>query len=461
MLRLRTDEQLVSLFRKGVDEAFDVIDARYRPRLLRYTRRMLGGCGADAEAALQDVFLSAYGALRRDDRPIALRAWLYRIAKNRCIDEMRRPAPAPADVLDLSRGPLRDPVVESERRERVRQLLMDIDHLPEQQRRAATLRWLEGRSYAEIAATLGVGTKAVKSLLVRARIGLADADEARNAPCAEIHRELAAAFERGVRMTGRSRRHLRDCAACRDYRRRLRGIDRALGLAAPGHGALATLAKLVGIGGAGSGAAVGAGTVAVGGPIAAKVTALVCCGVVTAGVAELKAHPTRVAPAPAHASGSAPPATPATPAAVGHRVDRAVPPAAAPAPRHTAPSHVEPRTHASALAPLRDSMLVPHRVAVPAAKPITPRQAARTTGGTLAPEEPAATADTDAPLQESVTGLAATPDASTIAPPEEEPATPDATMPATDPATPAPAPDLAVPAGATPAPEQAAAPSGP
>ena len=54
-----------------------------------------GRCSAaraqDAEDALQDVFVRAYGALRANDRDVSLRAWLYRIAHNRCIDELRRP----------------------------------------------------------------------------------------------------------------------------------------------------------------------------------------------------------------------------------------------------------------------------------------------------------------------------------------------------------------------------------
>ena len=118
--------------------------SRATTRLLAYTRRMLGGSRTDAEDAIQDVFFSAYCALRHDERPITLRAWLYRIAHNRCIDQIRRPSPAPADVLDVSRAPLRDPVAEAERRENVRRLVDDMRRLPEQQRSALLMRGLEG-----------------------------------------------------------------------------------------------------------------------------------------------------------------------------------------------------------------------------------------------------------------------------------------------------------------------------
>ena len=105
LLPLRSDEQLVALFRLGNEDAFRVIHDRFRPRLFAYARQMLGGSRSDAEDVLQDVFLRAYGALRNDDRPVTLRAWLYRVAHNRCIDHLRRPVPPPAEVYELSRTP--------------------------------------------------------------------------------------------------------------------------------------------------------------------------------------------------------------------------------------------------------------------------------------------------------------------------------------------------------------------
>ena len=88
LLRLRSDEQLVALFRGGSDDAFRAIHDRYRARLLAYARQMLHGAIGDPEDALQDVFMRAYRALRASERPVILRAWLYRIAHNRCIDEL-------------------------------------------------------------------------------------------------------------------------------------------------------------------------------------------------------------------------------------------------------------------------------------------------------------------------------------------------------------------------------------
>jgi len=293
LLRLRSDEQLVALFRAGNDAAFSVIHDRYRQRLFAYSRQMLGGSRQDAEDALQDVFLRAYSSLRSNDRPLSLRAWLYRVAHNRCIDQLRRPTPPAADLFDTSRKPLHDPMDETIRREDLRQLVEDVRRLPEQQRSALLLREMDGMSYAELAEVLGVSLQAVKSLLVRARIGLVEAIEARDTACVEIRLDLADAFDRGVRASGVARRHMRDCQGCVAYRTQLRAVRHGLDVLGPGgSGPLAALLKLAGLGGAGSAGAAGAGGAgaASGGVLAAastgtavKVAAVVCCAALTAG----------------------------------------------------------------------------------------------------------------------------------------------------------------------------------
>jgi len=308
LLRLRSDEQLVALFRAGNDAAFSVIHDRYRQRLFVYARQMLGGSRQDAEDALQDVFLRAYSSLRISDRPVSLRAWLYRVAHNRCIDHLRKPVPPAIDLFETSRRPLHDPMIEAERREDLRRLIEDVRRLPDQQRSALLMREMDGLSYAELAEALGVSLQAVKSLLVRARIGLVEAVEARDTACAEIRGDLADAFDRGVRASGRSRRHLRDCAACTDYRTQLRGVREGLGALSPGPGPLAAALKLLGLGGAAGGgaasggvAAGGGAAVVAGGGTAAKVTAVVCCAALAAGGAAEVTHIME----PAHRGGTA------------------------------------------------------------------------------------------------------------------------------------------------------------
>jgi RNA polymerase sigma factor (sigma-70 family) len=220
LLRLRSDEQLLALFRAGREDAFRALHDRYHERLLAYVRHMLRG-SSEAEDVVQDVFLRAYGALASGDRDIAVRPWLYRVAHNRCIDYVRR-APAPPLQPDELLPGGTDPVIEAERREKLHRLVADLHNLPEAQRSALIIRELEGLSYEDLASALGVTVPAVKSLLVRARSGLADAALARDADCAEIRAELALAVDRPGRPPRLLRDHLRVCDSCRAHRQALR-----------------------------------------------------------------------------------------------------------------------------------------------------------------------------------------------------------------------------------------------
>jgi RNA polymerase sigma factor (sigma-70 family) len=279
LLRLRSDEQLVALFRAGHDEAFRVIHDRYRQRLFAYTRQMLPR-RQDAEDALQDIFVRAYSGLRANHRELALRAWLYRVAHNRCIDELRRPAPPPPEVIQLLRAPEHDPIAQADQRESLRRLIADVRRLPDQQRSALLMRELGGMSYADLSVALGVTVPAVKSLLVRARLALGQALAARDTACSDIREELIVAHDRGLRAGATARRHMRDCSGCREFRHQLRGVSRRFGAIVPTLGPLGVLANLLGVGGAGGGAAGGA--VAAGGA-AGTSTAVVSVGALSAG----------------------------------------------------------------------------------------------------------------------------------------------------------------------------------
>lgn len=282
LLRLRSDEQLVKLFRQGNEDAFRAIHDRYRARLFAYTRQMLAGSRQDAEDALQDVFVRAYGALRADNREVSLRAWLYRVAHNRCIDELRRPAPPPPEVFEQIRPPAHDPIAQTEQRESLRRLVEDVRRLPEQQRSALLMREIVGMSYVDLAAALDVTVPAVKSLLVRSRMGLAQAAEARDTACVQIREQLIDAHDRGVRASGLTRRHLHDCAGCRAYRRELKTMRERFAALTPALGPVALLAKLLGIGG-GGGAAAGTAAAGGGASAAAGGAAAVSCGAAVGG----------------------------------------------------------------------------------------------------------------------------------------------------------------------------------
>ena len=264
LLRFQDDEQLVALTRKGHQHAFDALVERYQSRLLGFCRQMLGST-EDAEDVLQEVFVAAYNAMVADERPIAVKPWLYRIARNRSLNHLRKPTADGQDTMDTH--PHMNGVTTLERvqnREEFRNLLSDVGELPETQRSALLLREIDAMSYEEIAQAMDTTVPGVKSLLVRARIALAESSQARQLTCDDVRLELAEAAEGIAKVTGPVRRHLKTCDPCREFRSQLRSDTKALAAIFPAGPLLllkgALVAKLSGLfGGGGGGAAAGAG----------------------------------------------------------------------------------------------------------------------------------------------------------------------------------------------------------
>jgi RNA polymerase sigma factor (sigma-70 family) len=338
LLKLQGDPKLIAMARGGNPGAFEAIVDRYQARLLGFCRQMLRS-NEDAEDVLQEVFVNAYRAMLADEREINLRPWLYRIARNRCLNHLRKPTADAQESMDMV--PMVEAASTAEKvsnREEFRQLLSDVGKLPETQRSALLLREMDAMSYEEIAAAMETSVPSVKSLLVRARISLAEASQARQLTCGEVRLELAEAAEGLRKVSGPIRRHVRDCEECADFRSQVRSNDKVMAALFPA-GALVALkgfilSKLgfgassgasagtagVGTAGAGAGAtaaatATGAGAVsgvgaalggsgaagglgAVGGAIGAKAVAgVVTAAVITAGAVEVN-QKTDTAPVP-------------------------------------------------------------------------------------------------------------------------------------------------------------------
>jgi RNA polymerase sigma factor (sigma-70 family) len=248
--------------RSGNPSAFETIVDRYQGRLLGFCRQMLGST-EDAEDVLQEVFVNAYRAMLRDEREINLRPWLYRIARNRCLNHLRKPTADAQESMDMV------PAVEASstaekvhNREEFRQLLIDVKRLPETQRSALLLREMDALSYEEIAAAMDTTVPSVKSLLVRARISLAEASQARLLTCGEVRVELSEASEGLRKVSGPVRRHVRECDECADFRSQVRSNEKVLAALSPIGPLIALkgfIASKLGLGGAG-----GAGTATAG-----------------------------------------------------------------------------------------------------------------------------------------------------------------------------------------------------
>jgi RNA polymerase sigma factor (sigma-70 family) len=276
LLRLQSDDRLILLIRAGNEGAFELLFERYRPRLLSFCRHMLGS-KEDAEDVLQDLFVAAYNAIRADERELNVRPWLYRIARNRCLNHLRRPVQDGRDTMDdqvHAHGISVADIVH--KRADFRHLLADIQKLPETQRTALLLREIDVLSYEQIAEAMETTVPSVKSLLVRARMSLAEAAEARKLTCNDVRRELAEVVEGLKKTTPPIRRHLRDCEQCARYRSELRRTNTAMAMMFP-VGAVLLFKKLVlaklGAAALSGGATAGGGAAATGGASATAASA--------------------------------------------------------------------------------------------------------------------------------------------------------------------------------------------
>src|SRR4051794_1745703 len=233
LLRLASDERLITMIRRGNHGAFEALVRRYQARLQAFCRHMLGS-KEDAEDVLQEVFAAAFNAILADEREINVRPWLYRIARNRSLNHLRRAQAIGVDSMDihLAEGGM-STADKVHKREEFRQLVSDVQDLPETQRTALLLREIDALSYDQIAEAMETTVPSVKSLLVRARVSLAEAAEARLLSCEQVREELGEVAEGLRRTSAPVRRHVRNCERCAAFRKQLRETNKALAAVFP------------------------------------------------------------------------------------------------------------------------------------------------------------------------------------------------------------------------------------
>ena len=329
LLRLAGDERLVAQIQRGSEAAFEVAFERHGGAILGFCRHMLGSV-QDAEDAVQHTFAAAYRDLQRDhERAIALKPWLFTIARNRCLSMLRARREQPAELPELPTAGLGEQV---ERRSELRQLLTDVRELPAEQREALLLAELGGLSHPQVAEVLGCEVPHVKALVYRARSGLLARRDGRELACEDVREQLANL--RGGALRRRELRfHLRECPGCRGFREQVKRQRRLLAAGlpvVPGVGLKSSVLATVGIGGgsatgAAGGAAAGGGLL--GGSTVAK---LAIAGVIASGgtvaVVEQESPPARApavgadAPTGADELGGAP--APVVPGPAGSAVER-------------------------------------------------------------------------------------------------------------------------------------------
>ena len=150
------------------DVVFDDIFAAYQDRIYNCVYRLMGN-SEDAYDLTQETFLRAYSALPKIDRELKVGPWLYRIATNLCMDQLRRRKLIrwePLENLLSVFHPKQAAKDGPESREMVHRVL---ERLSPRYRACLVLREYQDMSCEEIAEVLGTTRSAVKSLLFRAR----------------------------------------------------------------------------------------------------------------------------------------------------------------------------------------------------------------------------------------------------------------------------------------------------
>ncbi len=508
LLRLQSDERLIGYVRKGNPAAFEVLVARYHARLLAFCRHLLGS-REDAEDVLQEVLAAAFNAILADERPINVRPWLYRIARNRSLNHLRRIQAVGVDSMDVHLSDNGASTADkAHEREEFRVLVEDIHDLPETQRTALVLREMDALSYEQIAEAMETTVSSVKSLLVRARVSLAEAAEARLLSCDEVRIELGEVAE-GLRRRPSSlvRRHLRSCKRCTIFRSQLRETNKALTALLP-IGPLVLLRKLVflhlshsagaGAGSSATGAGAAAQTAAVGSTAAAGATAavggaggllsagigavatkaaagLAAAALVTAGAVEVSQQPARTskltaatshhaalpAPSPPSPPPSPSPAPSPAPATPTFRSTAPAPAPAHPQPKKAVPDKAATKPATPAQARTKPVDKTQHKTAKAPVKPaaVAPTPPAgmtqTETDPTVLPQSPAATTATPVittPPTTTEAASAAAPPATSTTPPASTTPTPPTTPGTTSTPTTTTPPPTTTPTTSTPTP---------
>lgn len=173
----QSDKQLVRLTLKNADY-FECLMERYEKKLFRYIRRITNLDKESIEDLLQEVFLKVYKNLNDYDPGFTFNSWIYRITHNEAISTIRKLKARPETVnfeneegvsfLDIlpSDIDLREDYVKKELARKVHKL---INQLPEKYRTVLVLKFLEDKSYEEIADILQIPMGTVATLINRAK----------------------------------------------------------------------------------------------------------------------------------------------------------------------------------------------------------------------------------------------------------------------------------------------------
>lgn len=151
--------------------------SRYASPLINHATYMLSGDRDLAEDIVQNSFLKLWNnaeKLIKSDRELQLRAWLFQVTRNGCLDELRRSRGPSLDEAGDVEDPSLAPLDTMSHEERARQAWQLIERLPERQKSALLMSHFEDMGNIEIAQIMNCTVEAVENLLSRARRSLRD-----------------------------------------------------------------------------------------------------------------------------------------------------------------------------------------------------------------------------------------------------------------------------------------------
>ncbi|MFM1652699.1 RNA polymerase sigma factor [Brevibacillus sp. B_LB10_24] len=171
-----TDSQLIREIKEGNLELYAELIRRYEKKILAFVLHMLRQANLEhmSEDICQETFYKAYRSIHSfRDEEATFSTWLYTIARNSVLSELRKSRNAEVYLEDTMQVPIasfeRLPEQQLLRTEREVLVRRAINNLPEKQRSALILREYEQMDYSEIATILDLTVSSVKSLLFRAR----------------------------------------------------------------------------------------------------------------------------------------------------------------------------------------------------------------------------------------------------------------------------------------------------
>ncbi len=177
-----TEEMLIEKSKNGDVEAFEELILTYQKKILNFTYRMLGDIG-DAEDVAQEVFLKAYRAISGFDGKSSFSTWIYKIASNTAMDELRKRKRRGTDKNISLYGededgefelPISDeadaPYTSLRKKEAQKALWRAIEKLNDEYKTVIVLRDIQNISYEEITKVTGLSLGTVKSRISRGRL---------------------------------------------------------------------------------------------------------------------------------------------------------------------------------------------------------------------------------------------------------------------------------------------------